>query len=470
MKNLTERVLRRREFLGRAVRCGVAAGLLSQADSGRAGAKSAVFEVGEGVVATTPPLGIELAGFHRPPDKRRLITGIRQPTAARALVMRHGDVQAAVVSLDICGVPRDFVTRVRARVAKRIGIPAANVHVCATHTHSMPTFRFFRQWGAISQEYMTQVEGAVVQAVELAKADLTPAELYVGKSRAAGANYNRTTRAPKTDKEFTADSTDNERWLDTMVHVMRFQRAGAKRDLLWYHFSAHPVCFTDGNAGPDWPGFVEKLVLEKHKVSPVFLQGHCGDVNPGSGEPRLGDPDKIAASISGAIGRALDGAVSVPVKSIGHAAAECELALDIERLKAELEEYRTKPAECTRGRWVDAGFAADWFKSADRWDLSRNKHAAPISALRLGGCGLLFHPSELYSYYGLAIGRRSPLEHTLVVGYTDAFVGYLPDPNAYKAGEYAALTVPRICDLPPFKPETAREFAASAARLLKTVS
>jgi hypothetical protein len=333
----------------------------------------------------------------------------------------------------------------------------------------MPTFRFFRQWGAISPEYMERVEGAVVQAVERAKADLAPAELYVGNGRAVDGNFNRTTRTWKTDKDFTADSTDETRWLDTRVHVMRFDRAGAKRNLLWYHFSAHPVCFTDGNAGPDWPGLVEKLVLEKHKVSAAFLQGHCGDVNPGGGKPWLGEPDKVAEAVSAAIGRALDGAVPVPVESIGHVAAQCELSLDIERFKAQLAEYRTDPSGCTRGPWVDAGFAADWFKGASRWDLDRHKLAAPISALRLGNCGLVFHPSELYSYYGLAVGRSSPLEQTMVVGYTDAFVGYLPDPNAYKAGEYAAITVPKICDLPPFKPEAGREFAAAAGRLLKEI-
>ncbi len=470
MKNVAENLLGRREFLGRAIRGGTVTGLALQASSSRAGTKSTDFAAGEGVVTTTPPLGIEMAGFHRPVGKRRVITGIRQPTAARALVVRQQDVQAAIVSLDICGVSRDFVRRVRNRAAKQIGIPAGNIHICATHTHSMPTFRFFRQWGAISPKYRTQVEGLIVQALERAKADLAPAELYVGKSRAVGANYNRTSRTWKTDNQFKADSTDDERWLDTRVHVLRFDRSGAGRNLLWYHFSAHPVCYTDGNAGPDWPGLVEQLVLEKQKISPVFLQGHCGDVNPGSGKPRLGHPEKIAAEMSAAIGRALDGAVSVPIESIAHAAAQCELSLDIERFRSQIEQYRKDPSQCARGQWVDAGFAADWFKSATEWDLARDKLAAPISALRLGGCGLLFHPSELYSYFGLAIGRGSPLEHTVVVGYSDAFIGYLPDPNAYKAGEYAAITVPKICDLPPFKPLAAGELATAASRLLRKVT
>ena len=46
---------------------------------------SRMFEAGEGVADITPPLGVELAGFHKPVGQERVVTGIRQPTAARAL-------------------------------------------------------------------------------------------------------------------------------------------------------------------------------------------------------------------------------------------------------------------------------------------------------------------------------------------------------------------------------------------------
>jgi hypothetical protein len=93
-----------------------------------------------------------------------------------------------------------------------------------------------------------------------------------------------------------------------------------------------------------------------------------------------------------------------------------------------------------------------------------------MSAMRLGSVGLVFHPTELYSFYGLAIRRDSPLEQTLVVGYTDDGIGYLTDPAAYKNGEYAATTVPRILDLPPFTPNAARQLTTDAVALLKKVA
>ena len=66
----------------------------------------------------TPPLGIEMGGFHRTPGNERRITGIRQPTAARALVLQYGNTRAAIVSLDIACLAEEVAVRIQRQVAK----------------------------------------------------------------------------------------------------------------------------------------------------------------------------------------------------------------------------------------------------------------------------------------------------------------------------------------------------------------
>jgi len=468
----------RRDFLKKASASGIGIGIdalfgcwvdVASAQMVRPNAKrrGKMFEVGEGVVDITPPLGIELAGFHRAQGNERVITGIRQSPNIRALTLRLKDVQAAIVSLDICGVSLDFTKRVQNQVEKQVGIPAGNVRICATHTHSMPTFRYFRQWGAVSEEYMGSVEERIVQAVELAEKDLAPADMYAGKARVVNGNFNRTSETWKTDEEFTEESTDDERWLDTMLHVLHFRRGESKQDLLWYHFSAHPVCYTDENAGPDWPGLVAERVKVKDELAPSFLQGHCGDVNPGGGAPWLGEPEDTAEAICMALRHAIEQANPVKVDDIRLISMDVEVPLDIALLKEQLAQYREDPSKCAGGEWVDAGFAEDWFESASKWDLQKTSYPAPISAMKLGEVGFLFHPAELYSYYGLDVRCDSPFDNTLVVAYTDDFIGYLPDPNAYEAKEYAAVVVPKICDLPAFTPAAAQVLTAAAKELLQ---
>ncbi|MBI3850150.1 MAG: neutral/alkaline non-lysosomal ceramidase N-terminal domain-containing protein [Verrucomicrobia bacterium] len=428
------------------------------------------FQVGEGVVEITPPLGIEMAGFHKPPGKERRITGIRQPTFARALFMRLGRTQVVIVSVEVIGVSRAFAQRAQKLVARKTGVPSANIRICATHSHSTPALLFLRQWGAVSEKYRDIVAGKIVEAVELAKKDLAPADTYVGSERAVGGNFNRTAKTWKTDEKFNSESTDDERWLDTTLHALYFLREKPKRSLVWYHFSAHPVCYTDDKSGPDWPGIVFEKLKARDELEPAYLQGHAGDVNPGNGKPWLGDPEQVSEAVYYALHHAINHSTLVRFNDIRLTHSEVKVPLDTAQLKEQLDLYRKDPSKCIQGEWVDGGFAKDWFERAMKWSLKKGSLSTPMSALRLGEVALLFHSAELYSFYGLKIRLDSPFPATLAVGYTDDLIGYLPDPNAYKEREYAAIVVPKILDHPPFMPTAAREFTAAATALLKRLA
>lgn len=452
----------RRIFLRQLAAAGVAAaGAWPRVSWGHAAGKS--LEIGHAEIDVTPPLGIELAGFHRPVGQERKIAGTRQPSAARALVLRVGDQTAVLISLDMIFVSRTFAAAVQRLVAEQAAIPAENVHVCATHTHSMPTFAFLRQWGAIPTDYEQQVRDKIVRAVCQAKDDLAPGELFLGKSRAVGANFNRTAKTWKTDAEFDAQSTDADRWLDTMLHVLRFERAG-KPDVLWYHFACHPVCYQDNQSGPDWLGMVADHVRAKYRVTPGFLQGHAGDVNPGNGTPWIGAPEPTAQAIIAAFDAALSQAQRVQVETLATAAADFSIPFDLDRFRQELEAFRAAPETSACG--VDPPFAKDWFAWAEKYDQSRTAHSTPLSALRLGSLGFVFHGAELYSYYGLAIRRDSPFAETLVVGYADDAVGYITDPKAYEGQEYGAVQTPKIFNLPPFEPQAGARLVEQSKQLL----
>jgi hypothetical protein len=425
---------------------------------------------GEGRVDITPPVGIELAGFHRPAGQERRITGTRQPSEVRALALRVNDTEVAILSLDICALLADFCRTVQRRVEQESGIAAGHVRVCATHTHSMPTFRFFRQWGAISPEYMTLVEGGAVEAVSKARADLAEADCYIGKASVIGGNFNRTSKIWKTDTQFTRESTDADRWLDTLLQVLYFQRSGEKKSLQWYHFCAHPVCYGDTESGPDWPGLVAQAIKAGGMLNPSFLQGHIGDVNPGDGSKWIGDAVQTASAIAPVLHHATNHSEYVQVDELRVANATVEIPFDLNRLQAQLDFYRENAEQCTEGVWVDTAFAKAWYDDARTWDMTRDKYTTPVSALRLGDVALLFHPAELYSYYGLKLRFGSPFSTTLAVGYCDDFVGYLTDPAAFEADEYAAIVVPKITGLPPFTPDAARQFTAQCEAVLNRLT
>ena len=92
----------------------------------------AEIQVGAAVRVITPDPLLPVSGGMGAPkpaqEKRGELT-------ARAIVFRKGDVSVAVVSLDLLGFPSVLGDRVRAKVSR---IPAKNILIGSTHTHSAP--------------------------------------------------------------------------------------------------------------------------------------------------------------------------------------------------------------------------------------------------------------------------------------------------------------------------------------------
>ncbi len=458
----------RRKFLGQAASAGSllgAGGLFHGIYAGES-SSAETLKAGEGTVDITPQVGTVMAGFHYKPGSERLVGSVRDKTEARAIVLQLGKQLAAIVSIDVCAISRESTRRLQKQISKKTGIPVDAIRLCVTHTHSAPTLRFFRLWGGLPEKYIAETEKRIVQAVEIAKADLAAADLSIGKSRTEGANFNRTRKDFKKDIDFNAQSSEKDRWLDTVLHTLHFERGPKKKNLLWYQFSAHPVCYADGEAGPDWPGIVAEIISKQENVTPSFLQGHAGDVNPGDGTPWRGEAEQTARQVVVGIRQALSNAQSVKPSELRIATEEIMLPLDLELMNSRMEQYRKNPEKCASGSFVDAPFAKAWFDDAQKWNSAQTDLPTTVSLLQLGNNGLLFHSSELFSYYGLQIQLKSSLENTMMVGYTDGFIGYLTDPTSHKNGEYAASVVPKLLNLPPFIPTATQIFSSEVTSFL----
>ena len=414
---------------------------------------SAPLLVGEGVVEISPPLGTALGGFHySDPTRPRVTTAIHYPPEVRALVLSRSEMVMAIISFDMLNVSFEMVRDVQTRIESQLGVPARQVRICATHAHSMPSIAFNRHWGDNNPDYEKTVAKAMVQATRLALTDRLPTRLFAGTARAVGANVNRTVRSgARSDAEFTKESTEQDRWFDASLHVLHFERGGGKRNLLWYNFAAHPTTYGgSGAAGPGWPGVVQQRLREAFGVSPSYLQGHIGDISPTGRE-------QTATLVTAAIIDAVESAREVAVDVLRVETEAVALPFDLETFRKNIAQHQDSSL-----------FDQDWYQAfASRYDFEKKTLPVTLAAVRLGDVALLFHPAELYTVYGLEIQRDSPYQQTLVVGYADGYVGYVPDKNAYLRKEYAAAKVPRILNYPPFQPDVGAVLSAAARGLLK---
>jgi hypothetical protein len=146
-------------------------------------AARAEIQVGTAVRVITPdpllPVTGGMGGTKPAREKRGDLT-------ARALVVRKGAVTVGVVALDLLGFPSVLGDRVRAKVDR---IPAANILIGASHTHSAPDcYALPDGKGGHTGDlnYMDLVCGKAAEALNEAIDRLQPARIKVASGEAKG--------------------------------------------------------------------------------------------------------------------------------------------------------------------------------------------------------------------------------------------------------------------------------------------
>jgi hypothetical protein len=139
--------------------------------------------VGAAVRVITPDPLLPVSGGMGTPSPSREKRG---DLTARALVVHDGDVSVAIVSLDLLGFPSVLGDRVRAKVGR---IPARNILIGSTHTHSAPDcYAFPDGKGGHTGDlaYMDLVCNMAAEAVNEAIDRLEPAWIKVATGEAKG--------------------------------------------------------------------------------------------------------------------------------------------------------------------------------------------------------------------------------------------------------------------------------------------
>jgi hypothetical protein len=96
-----------------------------------------------------------------------------------------------------------------------------------------------------------------------------------------------------------------------------------------------------------------------------------------------------------------------------------------------------------------------------------------VQALKLGPLAVVALPGEVFSSFGGAIKRGSPFPapRTLVAGWSNDNVGYIPDADAYPLGGYEVDLASRYYGQPAgWAREAGEALVAAAGRLLGRLS
>jgi neutral ceramidase len=390
------------------------------------------------------------------PHVRRYSTGVHDPLLSSALFLADGKTPLLMIANDVIYVGKESTRRVRKQIERETGVPAANIMITATHTHSGPlTVDTLSNEGdpavpKTDPNYVERFENGVVQAGIEAYRNARPAEIGFAAADGSCVGGNRHDPAGPSIPE--------------MPVVAVRDRAGGKFMALMLVCSMHPTVLHEDSTllSGDFPAmarqYLQKCFLGMdcpivHHTGPCGNQSprHVTRANTFEEAERLGHA--LGQSVANAI-RSMDFSqvvsltaarafVELPRRSfpsVAHARELVESAIErlntLHRASADHREVRT--AEC------------DWFGSEETLALADAAAAgrvdagaaavmpAEIQIMCIGPWSFVGWPGEIFVEFPLMLKASHP--NCRVISMANGELqGYLVTEEAMQKKWYEAM-------------------------------
>jgi neutral ceramidase len=372
--------------------------------------------------------------------------GILDHIYARAIVIDNGHASAALVSADTGGIGEQVWKTVSQKVEKELGIPAQNLIMNPTHTHSA--------FGGSADQ--------IFNVIKAAKDKLQPARIGFGTG-VSYINIQRNIIDRKANKWWEGANYDGPS--DKTVAVMKLESLNGELIAVYFNYACHAVVTgnTDMISG-DFPGEAERYIEDSFddKIVALFSTGAQGDQNPvyfqqtfDLRDIRIKDFAKRGQDISNAMppgGQGLnkqDPTVKklldqqkMMIKSMGQFLGE-----EVKRVMREID-----PNRMATGGKITAAQKMISFPGRDRIgqgragiegqykdgaDVNLRLSLVMIDDIAIGGCN-----AEIYSMIALRFKRESPVGRSIFVSMANGSgnSGYVPDDSAFGQQTFEVLS------------------------------
>jgi hypothetical protein len=329
----------------------------------------------------------------------------------RALVFEEGTNRIAIVSADFLGFPAVLGNKVRAAVQ---GIPASNVLIGSTHTHSAPDCYGFpdgKGGTSANPDYLIMVCGKMAEAINQAVSDLQPAQLKIATGPAKG----------KIAFNYYA-----EQLYDPRCHVIQVIDSSGKPFATLVNYAIHPEVLGSGVGicSPDLIGPLYDELAAKGGGTGIFMNSAQGGMvtadnrTPNGGDSRSwAECQRIGTLLADEALRIVESAPVQKAPKLFCAARSLTLPVDSPGMR---ELMKHMP-----GYDPDAG----------------NKVTTQLNVVNIGNAQILTIPGEALPNIGYYLKRKMHGENNLLFGLTNDAFGYILTKEDFDSFErYAYIT------------------------------
>jgi len=461
-----------------------------------------LFRAGVARCDITPPIGIAHGNWTAQVHQRA--EGIDLPLTCTALAASAGRDTVLLVEWELLYPPvGPALAEARQRITELTGVPADHMRLSAAHNHAGPSLGppWFEAGAEMVAPYLASLPDRLAGVCLAACRAMRPARIASGRGQSS-VNCNR--RLPWQPGHPLMSPNQNG-FADHEVGVVRIDDEAGQPIAILVNFAAHPTILAWDNRllSPDYPGTLRRVVESLTGATCLFLQGAAGNQATICDHTSQVDDARWvgrqlgleAARVAGAIhtqpgarriARQVESSWTVGVTdykpdSLSDTAALSRVASRLRQVAvprwerpvptpAEIEAVaalQARLAELHRqGAPVDEVRAANLKVRRALLQLETDRRRSEpgpiqveIQAIQLGPVALLSLPVEPFAEIGVAIKAGSPFAATLVSGYSNGMLGYLPIAEAYPEGGYEIWVT-------PFAPEAAALVTAASVDLL----
>ena len=371
-------------------------------------------------IDVTPDQPKQLLGY-----SARVSTGVHDRIYHRIVAIDDGENKFFLVSSDFCVMAPSHYDRTAALLQKRFGIDPLNFWWSLTHTHSAPevgppglpeVFMGDRYKHPVDTAYSNYVDKLLMDGIEEAIKKLEPARLGVGWGFAM-ANINR--RAVQENGKATL-GLNLYGAVDRRIGLIRLEKENGNPIALISNYAIHGTVLGGQNTeiSGDVAGIVSEYVEQKIGAPVLFINGAAGNIGPIYSvypNPRAGHLNEYRVILGDKIVEAN--------KRLSHFYDTVKIFTG----KAIVESPRREGLA-----WPE--YMKDYSRTTKE---GVNLVKLPIRFLKLtNDIAIWSAPLELFCEISNDIRDRSPFQYTMYYGYTNGWLGYLPNEDAWKYGGY----------------------------------
>ena len=396
--------------------------------------------LGTGRRIITPKVGGHLAGY----GWDVFSNSIHDDLTITAFSFSQGNDRFILISATVCLIGNEVFKAITSGIFEKYGVPEEKVMIAAIHTHSGPYTYTTVGWGEKDEEYCNEI--LIPKALE-AVSDALESErtVEVGiSSIESKIGINRREYGP--DGEVILGQNP---WghFDPEMTVVSFRGVEGSNVANIIHYGCHATASgTNHEVTRDWPGpMIDRLEKETGAIT-IFLNGAAGDVGPRiSNGKTTGDGDVSYAMELGNYA-ALDacsafkqikkyrkenmqsvfGKIKIKYEELPSYEKAKELYADVPNMRIPYDNMRAHITDHYKK-------IIEFYESgAER----ENDTEINMSILKIGDIVIVPFGFELFSEIARRIKIYSKYEHTLVAGYVNESLDYLPSLDQIPRGGY----------------------------------